>query len=271
VRCTAARALGLMDFPADHGVDLARLAAELGRLAADSCTDELVRMEKEQEEKERGEKIQRPPGMMYGGMEDMAGYDTAMPGAMDDPYGEMYPGMGMPGRRPKEEKEDETVNNRRRLGEKLSDVLVGFTGTDAFGWISREDSLQGGAVKLAEGQAAASVADPLLEQLVSLLDLVAGKGLVDLTKDEFRTKLEEGLAQLNEVISDVAPPSAAEIEMAEEAAKAAAEAEEAAAAAAEAEAAAKTEPAAEAEPAAKTPAPAESKVPAPGPTAGQSP
>jgi hypothetical protein len=209
----------------------------LGRLATDACVDELAKMDEEEKEKERGERIGRPgmygsmgygSGMMYGeGYEDMMEEMDDMED-MEEDYEEMYGSMMYPGagrlgtRRDREEEEDkgdETIVNRRRLSAHLNAVLVGLVGTEALRWRGRDRDPPQAILRLANAPPHSAYVGDVLTQIESLLKLCGNRKL---DKAEFRTELENELASLRAAVDKFTTPTEA-AEPAEEAQPAAAE------------------------------------------------
>lgn len=210
-RRPAARALGNLDYPADHGLDPSELATGLGQLAVDACTAELAQIEKEIEQEQRGTRRgMRPgmgyPGMMYPGSGDYERAYEAHEEMERSSYEEMYeegygPGMmpGMAGRRQakdEEEKGKETLNNRRRLAASLDAVLHGLTGQSLR---ERGNEAPKGVAGLATAAPHDAFVKSVRERVDALMDVCGTKDFED--KEAFRTKLEEELALLKEVLN----------------------------------------------------------------------
>jgi hypothetical protein len=96
VRCSAAEAIGRLEFPANANVPVADLSKKLGTVAAYACRDEIKRVEDQEAKEGREQGSGGPGGGMPGGMYPggMSGgmYPGAMPG-----YGESGMYGGMPG------------------------------------------------------------------------------------------------------------------------------------------------------------------------------
>ncbi|MFH1924672.1 MAG: hypothetical protein ABIP48_32875 [Planctomycetota bacterium] len=210
-RSAAARALGNLDYPGAQGLDASELATGLGQLAADACVAELARMVEEDKLKQRKSRRSTPSGRGAMGMGMGMGMEMGMMPGPGDPGGGMpgMPGMpgddgmgGMPGmgpggaygtRRGEEEKEDETLNNRRRLKAYLEAVLTGFTSLKAKDRISTEGPFQGGVASLATAPPHSDFVTALLKQVDGVFDFCDTS---DLEREDFRTQLGEQLALL---------------------------------------------------------------------------
>lgn len=228
-RYSAARALGMLQYPQNHGMNPSQLAAGLGQLAVDACDAELAHIERETLEEEEKKKRKRMPGMSaYGsGSESYPGYPGGYSGEeadaeMDTEYDEeAYPG-GYPGEMPygsrspygarKEEKrEDPALNNRRRLMKYLNAVLFGLTGMDWENWkvAKRQAKETSPQINGVGGLATAPPHQPfvaaVLEHVEQLLTFCTPKGDDEeiLDKEAFRAELEELLTQLRTALSSV--------------------------------------------------------------------
>ena len=217
VRCAAARALGSLTYPADHGLDAWQFTSGLGQLASDASLAELARMEEEAEQEKR--KQRRPRSGMMGTMGyDMYGGAESGPDMMAEPAGDMYGGPMMPGGfgRPKEdeEKEDETLGNRRRLKALLDAVMLGLTGDYGRAWNATEGLPTAGVASLA---AAPPESDNELVQGV-LTEVVGLFNACDKPKDEgepldretLRSKIEDQLELLTQALNKGRAPDAEE-------------------------------------------------------------
>jgi hypothetical protein len=241
VRSAAARAVGRLSYPADHGLDVWQLVAGLGELASDACLAEFDRMEQEAEQEKRkqsrpgfpgmgpmamgstmdmsmgSEMYSAPDGMMeeYGGMEGEMYGDEYMEGMMSSPYGPMG--------RAKEEEEDVTLGNRRRLATALNAAFFGLTGVSYYEWPwwKRET----GNERPTMGIAALATEVPHAEWVHGEEGLMEGfEGLFDacekpdddeepLDRETLRSKIEVALGEVTKVLSQGAPPEDEEPEM----------------------------------------------------------
>ena len=152
LRCSAAEALGRLQFPANTKIDVTDIARKLATVAVFACQKELQRVE-EQEAREAKEAMPRAGmgyamesgygGPEYGGMmggdgmmggmpmmSEMPGYDM-MPGGMP---GMGMPDMGMPGGRPAAKFNPLGYRirlTRRRIAHEMLLVKRGLLGPDA--------------------------------------------------------------------------------------------------------------------------------------------
>lgn len=194
-RCAAARAVGMIDYSQASGVSAAQMAAALGQLAVDVCSEELSLIDKEIE----AQKSRPTTGMMYNPYASEYSEESSE-AAYEAAYQQMYGGGAAPGTRTaKKEEEDKAPNNRRRLKAGLNAVFVGVTGMDHHLWL--------GAGKPMDGIAAAA-ANPADQQLVqSLLDQVLN--IVKLCdakqpdKQVFRDTIQAETAKLREVLAQI--------------------------------------------------------------------
>jgi hypothetical protein len=238
-RRSAARGLGLFNYPANHGMDASQMAGNLGQLAVDACEIELVHID---EAKEKAEQEKRKASQtMYGG--GYGGYEEGYPGegyeeesyeeepdySEYDEYGEY--GIG-PTDTKEEEEEDETLNYRRRLLTYLNAVFMGMTSKEWWEWAewSRKNENQpppGGVASLTNQAQQQFVNDVLasVESLIKLCETESKAEVLGVKKPEdiepphdemahidvFREKLQEKLADLRAALSNVgaaAPPPA---------------------------------------------------------------
>ncbi len=226
VRCAAAKALGSLTYPADHGLDPWKLTGALGGLASDACLEEFEQLDLDAEREQRARKGRR--GM--GGMMDMG--SGMEPGSGMMPMGgpeyqedDMYGGSGMPGGmygRPKEEeKEDQTQANRRRLKARLESVVFALTGMDLRGRATLEEGTlpSTGVAGLAAGPP-----DTDNELIQGVLDRVRGLSAgCDTPRDDeevldretLREKLGDLLKKLTAALAKGAPPEDEEPETTE--------------------------------------------------------
>jgi len=220
VRCAAARALGSLTYPADHGLDAWQLASELGQLASDACLAEFERMDEEAKQEER--KQRRPRGGMMGGGYDMFPGEDMGPD-MSGMEGEMYGGSTMPGgfgRPTEEEEEDETLGNRRRLMASLNAAFFGLTGMKWSAWTvwvrrNNTDQPTEGVASLAAGAPQADLVTGekgLLKQFEGLF-AACGKAKEDedpLDRETLRSKIEVALTPLTQALNIGRTPDAEE-------------------------------------------------------------
>ena len=217
VRCAAARALGSLTYPADHGLDAWQFTSELGQLASDAALAELARMEEEAEQEKR--KQRRPRSGMMGTMGyDMYGGAESGPDMMAEPAGDMYGGPMMPGGfgRPKEdeEKEDETLGNRRRLKALLDAVMLGLTGDYGRAWNATEGLPTAGVASLAAAppESDNELVQGVLTEVVGLFNACDKPKNEDepLDRETLRSKIEEQLELLTQALNKGRAPDAEE-------------------------------------------------------------
>lgn len=214
VRCAAARALGSLVYPANHGLDAWKLSSELGQLASDACLAEFERMDKEAEQEKR--KQRRPLGAMMG-----MGYEMGMDSGMMAEPDAMSGGAGMPGGfgRPKEEtKEDVTLGNRRRLLTSLNAAFIGLTGMKWSAWTvwARRNNTD----QPTEGVASLGAAGPQADLITGKTGLLKPfEGLfaaceeakgdeAPLDRETLRSKIETALSPLTQALNAGRPPDA---------------------------------------------------------------
>jgi len=221
VRCAAARALGGLEYPANHGLDAWKLSSELGQLASDACLAEFEQMEKEAEQEER--KQRRPRGGMMGMGYDMYSAGMEEPETMPGMEADMYSGSGMPGAfgRPKEEEEeDKTLNNRRRLITSLNAAFVGLTGMKWSAWTvwvrrNNTDQPNEGVASLGAGSPQADLItgeEGLLKQFEGLFEACepAEDDEDPLDRESLRAKIDDALTPLTHALSAGQPPDTEE-------------------------------------------------------------
>ena len=220
-RNSAASALGTVNYQGTAGLDPSQLTVGLGQFAADACSAELTKIEEEQEKKKLKEAKSKMGGMgMYGsggsgsGMYgDMYGSDEGNEessyegsGSSSEGYEEMYGsgsmyGSGAVTRGAKEEKEDQTIRNRRSLKAHLNAVVLGLTGLEAKDRTSA-DERPGGVSILASGPPHKPFVDGVLKQVEVLIGLCDTKS-EDLDMETLQTRLQEELAQLQTVLTQI--------------------------------------------------------------------
>jgi len=169
-RCTAAQALGQLNYQGAQDLNPSALAVSLGKLAVDACNRELAVVEEKRKEKEEQEKKSKSrygpmPGGMPGGPAGMG------PGAMPGGPAGMGPGA-MPGgfgmaAWGKEEKEPEESLSRPRLKYCLNSALIGLTGG-----AEGQEPLKG-VGSLAGEEPYKTFVDSLRQRLQTMSDLVS--------------------------------------------------------------------------------------------------
>jgi hypothetical protein len=217
-RRAAAQALGRLDLSGAQGLDGAQMSVALAQLAADACAAELERMEKEAEQKPRS--TRGPMGMMMGGpmmeeMEyDMMYEDDSDEGAMysggyEEPYGM---GPGSPYGQRKEEEQDDTLNNRRRLKTFLNASLLGLSGLTYLEWpdwvranADNADALPTKGTASVTAPAQGGFVKGLITQVDTLSKVCDNKE--ELTREDFTAELEKQLGILTEALGAAAGPA----------------------------------------------------------------
>jgi len=173
-------------------------------------------MDEEAEQEER--KQRRPRGGMMGGGYDAYGGEDMAPD-MSEMGRDMYDGSAMPGGfgRPKEEeKEDETLGNRRRLLTSLNAAFFGLTGMKWSAWTvwvrrNKTDQPTEGVASLAAALPQADLVTGekgLLKQFEDLFE-ACGKAKED-EGETLRSNVEAALTALTQALNMGRAPDAEE-------------------------------------------------------------
>jgi hypothetical protein len=173
-RCTAAEALGKLDYQGAAGLDASKLAAALGRLAVDACTAEA----KAQAEAEARPRPQPAPGVPLPGPGGRGAPGPGArgapgpgarggpgPGARGGPGAGVFPGPGGPFAPQPAVKPQPPIPlvSRNQLKYRVNAASVGLVGTEAE---------PGGVASLAKGTPHESFVAALQQQLRAILDLI---------------------------------------------------------------------------------------------------
>ena len=189
-RCSAAEALGKLDYQGAAGLDASKLAAPLGRLAVDACTAEAKAQAEAEAKPKPPTDLEAPfpgagargvpepgargapgpagrggPGRGARGGSGRGTRGDPGPGARGGPGVQPFPGPGAPFGPPPGVKPQPPIPLvfRNRLKYRVNAASVGLTGTEAE---------PGGVASLAKGTAHEKFVAALQQQLRAILDLI---------------------------------------------------------------------------------------------------